>query len=164
MDAPLVSCGDVAETWKCYGNSWWREGEVIIFLDGDVALPTLVGAGAEIISVLLGQATDHQYQGALIADGEKFEQAFYRYHIPDPIYFYGDIRVTIQQMGGWPTEKVRELVASGAELEPVTVSVGDKLVKLLEMENHPLYRMRISPSAGPTSGEMMMSLRQLIFT
>ena len=122
-----------------YGNSWWGEGEVKIFLDGDGAHPTLVGTGTEdYIGTAWGQGTfNHHYQGAVIANGEKFEQAFYRYHIPDPVYFYDDIRVTMQQMGGWPTEKVRELAANGAELEPVTVAVDDRLVKLLEIENPP---------------------------
>lgn len=122
-----------------YSSSWWGEGEVKIFLDGDGESPTLVGTGTEdYIGTAWGQGTfNHQYQGALIADGEKFEQAFYRYHIPDPVYFHDDIRVSIQQMGGWPTQKVRDLVEKGAKLEPVTVSVDHRLVKLLEMDVPP---------------------------
>ncbi|MBM3710351.1 MAG: DUF2961 domain-containing protein [Actinobacteria bacterium] len=29
------------------------------------------------------------------------QYCFYRYHIPDPVYFSKDIKVTIQQIGGW---------------------------------------------------------------
>lgn len=39
------------------------------------------------------------YQGCLRADYEQMRYCFYRYHIPDPIYFHYDIRVTIQQIG-----------------------------------------------------------------
>ena len=41
----------------------------------------------------------HLYQGCLLADYEQMRYCFYRYHIPDPIYFHSDIRVTIQQIG-----------------------------------------------------------------
>jgi hypothetical protein len=41
----------------------------------------------------------HQYQGATIADHEKQRYAFYRYHVPDPVYFQREIRVTLQQIG-----------------------------------------------------------------
>jgi hypothetical protein len=35
----------------------------------------------------------------LFADKPKMRYSFYRYHVPDPIYFRSDIRVTIQQIG-----------------------------------------------------------------
>ncbi|MDX1471577.1 MAG: glycoside hydrolase family 172 protein, partial [Flavobacteriaceae bacterium] len=122
-----------------YKDSWWGEGEVKIYLDGDSDYPSLVGTGTEdYIGTAWGQGTfDHQFQGCLIANNEKFEQAFYRYHIPDPIYFKNDIKVTIQQMGGWPSARVKELVSEGASLIPVTVSNDKGLQKLLEMQNPP---------------------------
>lgn len=122
-----------------YGKSWWGEGEVKIYLDGDTDFATLVGTGAEdYIGTAWGQGTfNNKYQGSLIADEEKGEQAFYRYHIPDPVYFHENIKVTIQLIGGWPGEQVRELVEKGASLKPVTVSDGPNLIKLLEMENTP---------------------------
>lgn len=126
-------------TGEEYGESWWGEGEVKMYIDGDGEFPTLIGTGTEdYIGTAWGQGEyANWYQGAPIADNEKFEQAFYRYHLPDPIYFYEDITVTIQQMGGWPTEQVRELVKNGAVLKPVTVSVNDMIIKLLELKDQP---------------------------
>lgn len=86
-----------------YFKSWWGEGEVKIYLDGDEKYPTLSGTGTEdYIGSGWGQKRySHFYQGCHIADEEKFEYCFYRYHIPDPVYFDEDIRVTIQQIGLW---------------------------------------------------------------
>jgi hypothetical protein len=86
---------------KRYGKSWWGEGEVKIYLDGDGLLPSLSGTGTEDYigtGWMLGQYAN-LYQGCLLADHEQMRYCFYRYHIPDPIYFHSDIRVTIQQIG-----------------------------------------------------------------
>lgn len=117
-----------------YGRSWWGEGEVKIYLDGDRDLPTLNGTGTEdYIGTGWGQGKfAHQYQGCLVADTLTREWAFYRYHIPDPVYFRSDCRVAIQLMGGDMLAKVREYKASGAKLIPVTVGVENGLVKLLD--------------------------------
>ena len=122
-------------TDEAYKESWWGEGEVKMYLDGDDQLPTLVGTGTEdYIGTAWGQSTFcNRYQGCLIADTENGEFAFYRYHIPDPVYFYQNIRVTIQQIGGWPKDKVEALMKDGATLKPVTISAGpDNFVPLLE--------------------------------
>jgi Protein of unknown function (DUF2961) len=86
---------------KRYGQSWWGEGEVKIYLDGDKALPGLSGTGTEdYIGTGYGQgAYSHQYQGAPIADHDKQRYAFYRYHVNDPVYFRQEIRVTLSQIG-----------------------------------------------------------------
>lgn len=112
------------KTDTIYQQSWFGEGEVKMYLDGDAEFPTLVGTGTEdYIGTAWGQGTfNHTYQGSLIADDEKGEYAFYRFHIPDPVYFYSDIKVTIQQMGGWPKNRVLELMENGARLIPVTLS------------------------------------------
>ena len=84
-----------------YGASWWGEGEVKIYLDGDEELPTLAGTGAEDYAGTgygMG-AYSHQYQGATISDDANQRYAFYRYHVNDPIYFRQEIRVTLQQIG-----------------------------------------------------------------
>jgi hypothetical protein len=122
-----------------YQKSWWGEGEVKIYLDGDVDLPTLNGTGTEdYIGTGWGQGVfQHQYQGSLIADEVTRQWAFYRYHIPDPVFFNTACKVTIQVMGGDMTEKVREYVKNGAQLIPVTVANEKGFVKLLEQNPVP---------------------------
>lgn len=124
-----------------YGQSGWCEGEVKIFLDGDTTHPTLNGTGTEdYIGSGWGQNFFvNRYQGCPIADETNRQWAFYRYHIPDPVYFREGCRVTIQQMGGDEAQNVRNYLAHGARLTPVTVSDPQtgKLLKLLEMSDPP---------------------------
>ncbi|MEK0314758.1 glycoside hydrolase family 172 protein [Cohnella sp. 56] len=84
-----------------YLGAWWGEGELKIYLDGDRELPSLCGTGVEdYIGTAWGQgAFTHLHQGCQIADEESGSYCFYRYHVPDPVYFREDIRVTIQQIG-----------------------------------------------------------------
>ncbi len=121
-----------------YEDTWWGEGEVKMYLDGDGDYPTLVGTGTEdYIGTAWGQGTfAHACQGSLIADREKGLFAFYRYHIPDPVWFYEDIRVTMQQIGGAQTNKVIELIDNDALLQPVTAG----RVNLLDMDPVPDIR------------------------
>ncbi|HKG21724.1 MAG TPA: glycoside hydrolase family 172 protein, partial [Blastocatellia bacterium] len=86
---------------KTYHSTWWGEGEVKIYLDGDRDFPTLSGTGTEdYVGTAWGQGQfAHDFQGSPVADEKNLRWCFYRYHIPDPIYFYRDIRVTIQQIG-----------------------------------------------------------------
>ncbi|MCF1192017.1 DUF2961 domain-containing protein [Mangrovimonas sp. AS39] len=117
-----------------YEDTWFGEGEVKIYLDGDKEYPSLVGSGTEdYIGTAYGQGPfNHQYQGSPIADAKKGEYAFYRYHIPDPVFFYEDMEVTIQQIGGAPAEKVREMIKNGVPMKPISVS-NKSFHKLLEM-------------------------------
>lgn len=97
-----------------YGEpAWFGEGELKIFLDDDREFPTLVGTGTED---LVGSAWglgkfSHQYQGALLSEKEDGLWGFYRYHIPDPVYFHKGIRVTLQQMAGATVSDLRKLPA-----------------------------------------------------
>lgn len=111
-----------------YDKSWWGEGEPKIYLDGDTALPTLVGTGTEdYIGTGWGQgAYVNRFQGSLVADEPRGRWTYYRFHVPDPIFFDRDIRVDLQQIGGWPKDKVIELMKRGAKLKPVTIDPGQR--------------------------------------
>jgi len=126
-----------------YEDTWWGEGEVKVYLDGDTDLPTLCGTGAEDYPGSawgLGEYAN-RYQGCL--HGADNHHTIYRYHIPDPIFFNADCRVTIQRMGGAVKSKVVEVRDKGARLEPVTLgyyhedgSLADMLL-LQDMEPVP---------------------------
>jgi len=110
-----------------YGHTWWGEGEVKMYIDGDTSHPTINGTGAEdYIGTGWGEgAFTHLYQGCTIADTTKRQYAFYRFHIPDAIYFDQDFRAIIQEIGGGDDTEVKALAAKGVPLTPVSVS-GDK--------------------------------------
>ncbi len=127
-----------------YQDYWWGEGEVKMYLDGDKKYPTLAGTGSEdYIGTGWGQGLFfNDYAGCLLANKNNAGWAFYRYHVPDPIYFKTDCRVTIQQMGSNSTPKVIELQKTGAPMIPVTI---DSLGKIM-----PLYtRDSIIPLSTP---------------
>ncbi|RYG39098.1 DUF2961 domain-containing protein [bacterium] len=86
-----------------YTKAWWGEGEVKIFLDGDTDHPTLCGTGTEDY-IGTGWGQGHYVnltQGCHLADHERFEYGFYRFHLPDPVLFHREARITIQQIGCW---------------------------------------------------------------
>ncbi len=107
-------CGVIQDSST--NHIWWGEGEYKVYIDGDSILPTLCGTGTEdLIGTGYGQGRfDHLYQGNqyLSAQGDPEgvkpggvvvfadRQGYYRFHVPDPIYFYKDIEVDIQVMGG----------------------------------------------------------------
>lgn len=102
-------------------EGWWGEGEVKVYLDGDKQYPTLVGTGTEdyIASGFSQAEFSTRYSGCLIADSEKNIFSLYRYHVPDPVWFHKDIRVTIQQMGGGAKHLVKKMISRGLAVEPV---------------------------------------------
>lgn len=108
---------------SAYRNTWFGEGEVKIFLDGDSIHPSLAGTGTEdYIGSGWGQGTYHQlYQGSLIANDQQNIYAFYRYHIKDPIYFHQDCKVTLQQIGNTSVANMRAMLAKGVKLKPTSV-------------------------------------------
>ena len=101
--------------WQVNNNGWWGEGEIKFFMDGDGEFPTICGTGTE--DYFCGsynfentQAKQYEefctpYAGlsqVIRPDGlYQSQQRFgmYRWHIPDPIRFESDLRVTIQALG-----------------------------------------------------------------
>ena len=91
---------------KEFFASWWGEGEVKMYLDGDAEHPTLSGTGTEDY---LGSAWglgefSQAYTGCTHAKGPQF--CFYRWHVPDPVYFHTYLRVALQQIGLWDPTNV----------------------------------------------------------
>ena len=101
--------------WGVHNNGWWGEGEIKFYLDGDKDFPTINGTGTEDYfngSYDFENQTTHQYEEftspysglpqVIKPDGlYQSQQRFglYRWHIPDPVRFENDLRVTIQDLG-----------------------------------------------------------------
>lgn len=88
------------------GFSWYGEGEVKMYLDGDREDPTWCGTGLEdYVGTAWGMgAHATPLQGAplvLQAPGGAMPDfvSFYRWHGRDPIVFERELRVTLQQIG-----------------------------------------------------------------
>jgi hypothetical protein len=101
--------------WGVHNSGWWGEGEIKFYMDGDREFPTINGTGTEDYfngSYDFENQEKHQYEEfsspysglvqALKPDGlYQSQQRFglYRWHIPDPIRFESELRVTIQALG-----------------------------------------------------------------
>lgn len=145
----FLGCNLGIITDSSYGKSWWGEGEVKMYLDGDSNIPSLVGTGTEDYigtGFLIKSAYAHLYQGCPIADTLTNQWAFYRYHIQDPVFFNTDCRITIQQMGADNLENIRRMKKAGARLQPVAVITPRGYVKLLETNPVPV----LSDTTFPT--------------
>ncbi len=93
-------------TWQQNNDGWWGEGEVKMFIDGDNEFPTICGTGTEdyfggawcfqktFTAPYLGYPFGREDCGKVGG-----RHALYRFHIPDPIHFHKDFRVTIQAIG-----------------------------------------------------------------
>lgn len=103
---------------------WWGEGEVKFYLDGDDEYPTICSTGTEdyfggawsFASQQDGKTVENTYCTPFLGypyysahdelahnlyhnDDCPPMRGFYRWHIPDPIRFSENIKVTIQQIG-----------------------------------------------------------------
>jgi len=101
--------------WGSHSSGWWGEGEVKFYLDGDKQFPTINSTGTEDYfggSYNFENQTTRQYEEftapysglvqVIRPDGlYQSQQRFglYRWHIPDPVRFKSDLRVTIQALG-----------------------------------------------------------------
>jgi len=101
-------------TWGVNNNGWWGEGEIKFFIDGDGEYPTICGTGTEDyfggcynfdVPGIGYQEYCTPYAGmpqVIRPDGlYQAQQRFgmYRWHVPDPIRFEENLRVTIQALG-----------------------------------------------------------------
>ena len=136
---------------EAYRGTWFGEGEVKVYLDGDGGLPTLVGTGTEdYIGSGWGQGEfAGRYFGSLVSDEATDRYAFYRYHLPDPVFFHEACRVTLQQIGNAPSRVVRALMEKGVPLTPTwALELGDRDV--MRMHDTPvqhLFREDADPAA-----------------
>jgi hypothetical protein len=104
--------------WGVNSSGWWGEGEIKFYLDDDGEYPTICGTGTEDYfcgSYNFENQGTHRYQEfatpysglpqVLRPDGLYRSQTrfgMYRWHIPDPIRFRKNLKVTIQALG-WRT-------------------------------------------------------------
>jgi hypothetical protein len=104
---------------------WWGEGEVKFYIDGDDDFPTICGTGTEDYAggawafqdrlssetepeVLTFNAPYCGYPQYMRNDPSRLAvyatamapcHGLYRWHLPDPVHFSQDLRVTLQQIG-----------------------------------------------------------------
>ncbi len=110
--------GQYVGTYMAWGSNnagWWGEGEIKFYLDGDGEFPTICGTGTEDYfcgaygfenpATRAYQTFSTPYSGmpqVIRPDGTFASQTrlgLYRWHIPDPIRFQQDLRVTMQALG-----------------------------------------------------------------
>jgi hypothetical protein len=118
-----------------YGNVWWGEGEVKMYLDGDGDLPTLCGTGTEdYIGTGWGQGQYARlWHGCPLADHDKMQFGFYRLHGPDPVYFHREIRVAMQQIGHGNSLRLADMMEAGGIGELPLTDDGGKMVTAAEL-------------------------------
>jgi hypothetical protein len=80
-------------------EGWWGEGEIKVYKDGDTEFPTICGTGSEdYVGLSWGiQQTPYRFNGCCL--NAKGFVTMYRWHLPDPIYWQKEVRITIQQIG-----------------------------------------------------------------
>ena len=103
---------------------WWGEGEIKFYLDGDDKYPTICGTGTEdyfggawsFAALGGGKMVEQTYSTPFLGypfysrhdegvhndyhnDDCPPMRGLYRFHLPDPICFESDLKVTLQQIG-----------------------------------------------------------------
>ena len=143
---------------------WYGEGEVKFYLDGDEEYPTICGTGTEdyfggawsfatrkngktventFCTPYLGypyySRHDTEIHNDYHNDDMMPQRSFYRWHIPDPVLFDEDIRVTIQQIGVYHAAGrcgARGLLVSGGTPYAIRASEG-KTGAVAQINGHP---------------------------
>ncbi|MDR2758398.1 MAG: DUF2961 domain-containing protein [Spirochaetaceae bacterium] len=113
--------------WNSLNSGWWGEGEIKFYIDGDSSNPTMADNGTE--DYFGGSFGFSSFNTDLCADDEQpFSTAFlgmplalttnlrgirkfslYRWHIPDSIGFFKDLKVTVDTLGWWRKPGFRPL-------------------------------------------------------
>ncbi len=98
--------------WTQFAKGWFGEGEIKFHMDGDAEFPTICGTGTEDYfcgSYGFPEPYTTPYAGTVLPSDENADPpqfwSLYRWHIPDPICFEQDLRVTIQALGWGPDGK-----------------------------------------------------------
>jgi hypothetical protein len=117
-------------------GTWYGEGEVKVYRDGDDSLPTICGTGLEDYVGSAWGMNDHVslYAGApldvrapdIAADAIPDFVGFYRWHVLDPIMFERELAVTIQQIGYdvFPPGDEERLAACEADGRPAGLGLA----------------------------------------
>jgi hypothetical protein len=107
---------------------WWGEGEIKFYMDGDTDFPTICGTGSEDyigLSYGVQQTTFLNHGCNLLYNSDSIVRvkdyfsgklkdmnhqyiSMYRWHLPDPVYWEKDCRITIQQIG-WSRDVKNQL-------------------------------------------------------
>jgi len=90
--------GSLIGIHNLHPGQWWGEGEIKVYMDGDTDFPTLCGTGSEdYVGLSWGiQQTPYLYNGCSL-DKDNFI-TMHRWHLPDPIAWRKECRITIQQI------------------------------------------------------------------
>lgn len=90
--------GSVIGIRNRHPKQWWGEGEIKVYMDGDREFPTICGTGSEdYVGLSWGiQQTPFFYNGCSL--NQKNFVSMYRWHLPDPIAWRKQCRITIQQI------------------------------------------------------------------
>lgn len=90
--------GSVIGIRNLHPGQWWGEGEVKVYMDGDTEFPTICGTGSEdYVGLAWGiQQTPFFYNGCSLNENNFI--SMYRWHLPDPIWWKQECRITIQQI------------------------------------------------------------------
>ena len=149
--------------WGTNNNTWWGEGEIKFYMDGDADFPTICGTGTEDYfcgSYDFEDPVTHDryvpfstpYTGLQVVEPNRlyrsqFRFGLYRWHITDPIHFEKNLRVTIQALG----------LARGRTLS--APSGGSRLRGLL-VSDAPRRQVPAAPGQGFAGNHLILNMEK----